>query len=54
MTLFDPILDSDSQPSHLLPIEFAFIKAHGIMFSGKRGDESQAIVTDLLGNLEVI
>ncbi|KAK8013435.1 hypothetical protein PG991_009028 [Apiospora marii] len=52
MTLFDPLLGSDSQRSRLLPIDFAFVKAQGIMFSGKRGDEYQTSVTDLLGNLD--
>jgi len=52
MTLFDPLLGSDSQRSRLLPIDFAFVKAQGIMFSGKRGDEYQTSVTDFLGNLD--
>ncbi|KAK6820833.1 hypothetical protein PG987_015233 [Apiospora arundinis] len=52
MTLFDPLLGSDSQRSRLLPIDFAFVKAQGIMFSGKLGDEYQTSVTDFLGNLD--
>ncbi|KAK8072160.1 hypothetical protein PG996_005508 [Apiospora saccharicola] len=52
MTLFDPLLGSDSQRSRLLPIDFAFVKAHGIMFSGKLGGEYQVAVTDFLGNLD--
>lgn len=52
MTLFDPLLGSDSQRSRLLPIDFAFLKAHGVMFSGKLGDEYQPSVTDFLNKLD--
>ncbi|KAK8036744.1 hypothetical protein PG994_015241 [Apiospora phragmitis] len=52
MTLFDPLLGSDSQRSRLLPIDFAFVKAQGIMFSGKLGDEYQPSVTGFLSKLD--
>ncbi|KAK6840949.1 hypothetical protein PG987_001809 [Apiospora arundinis] len=52
MTLFDPLLGSGTQRSRLLPIDFAFVKAQGIMLSGKRGDECQTSVTGFLGNLD--
>ncbi|KAK7967611.1 uncharacterized protein PG986_001888 [Apiospora aurea] len=52
MTLFDPLLGSDSQRSRILPIDFAFVKAQGIMFSGKLGDEYQSSVTDFLSKLD--
>ncbi|KAK7937497.1 uncharacterized protein PG986_014365 [Apiospora aurea] len=52
MTLFDPLLGSGSQRSRLLPIDFAFVEAQGIMFSGKRSDEYQTSVTEFLGNLD--
>ncbi|KAK8028984.1 hypothetical protein PG991_006040 [Apiospora marii] len=52
MTLFDPLMGSNSQRSRLLPIDFAFVKAHGIMFSGKLGDEYQPSVTDFLSKLD--
>ncbi|KAK7991526.1 hypothetical protein PG988_000320 [Apiospora saccharicola] len=52
ITLFDPMLGSDSQSSRLLPIDIAFIKAHGILFSGKLADKYQTAVTDFLGNLD--
>ncbi|KAK8106664.1 methyltransferase domain-containing protein [Apiospora kogelbergensis] len=52
MTLFDPLLGSDSQSSRLLPTDFAFIKAQGILFSGKLVDEYQAEVTSFLDKLD--
>ncbi|KAK8096440.1 uncharacterized protein PG998_014308 [Apiospora kogelbergensis] len=52
MTLFDPLLGSDSQHSRLLLIDFAFVKAQGIMFSGKLGDEYQSSVQEFLSNLD--
>ncbi|KAI1379107.1 hypothetical protein F4677DRAFT_442836 [Hypoxylon crocopeplum] len=40
MTLFDPILDPTStQHSRLMPIDVAFVKAHGILFSNKSSAE---------------
>lgn len=35
MTLFDPILNATAQKSRLPAIDSAFVKAHGILFSGK-------------------
>jgi hypothetical protein len=53
MTLFDPILNSTTaQPSRLIPIDAAFVKAHGILFSEKSHDGFDAAVTDFLGKLD--
>ncbi len=37
MTLFDPILNSN--PPHLHPVDAAFVRVHGIMFSGKSQEQ---------------
>ncbi|KAI4592829.1 hypothetical protein KJ359_010382 [Pestalotiopsis sp. 9143b] len=46
MTLFDPILNATAQKSRLPAIDYAFVKAHGILFSGNcEGDFSGATET---------
>lgn len=45
MTLFDPILNATAQKSRLPPIDSSFVKAHGILFSGK----SQEDFSDAMG-----
>lgn len=52
MTLFDPVLNATGQPSRLLPIDAAFVKAHGILFSGKLTEEYSSTVAEFLGNLD--
>lgn len=52
MTLFDPILNAGStQHSRLLPIDAAFVKAHGILFSDKSLDQFLPAVREFLDNL---
>ncbi|KAK7937584.1 uncharacterized protein PG986_014452 [Apiospora aurea] len=52
MTLFEPLLGSDSQRSRLLPIDFAFVKAHGLLFKGDTNSEYMTAVIDFLSNLD--
>lgn len=52
MTLFDPILSSsNAQHARLMPIDLAFVKAHGILFSGKSADEFTPAVNEFLSLL---
>ncbi|RGP79609.1 hypothetical protein FLONG3_2357 [Fusarium longipes] len=39
MTLFDPVLNNS--PTRLIPIDASFVRAHGILFSGKSMDQLQ-------------
>ncbi|KAH6879496.1 hypothetical protein B0T10DRAFT_582911, partial [Thelonectria olida] len=50
MTLFDPVLASN--PSCLSPIDFAFVRVHGILFSGKSKRHSQEGMEEFLGLLD--
>ncbi|KAK7962569.1 uncharacterized protein PG986_003394 [Apiospora aurea] len=52
MTLFDPLLGSTNQQSRLLPIDFAYVKAHGLLFTGKTGSEYQTAVAEFVNNLD--
>ncbi|KAK3371963.1 hypothetical protein B0H63DRAFT_453344 [Podospora didyma] len=53
MTLFDPIIVSaTSQQSRLGPSDHAFVKAHGIMFSGKEQESLAGAMADFLGGLD--
>ena len=52
MTLFDPVLNATGQPSRLLPVDAAFVKAHGILFSGKFTEDYAATVAEFLDNLD--
>ncbi|KAI1077529.1 hypothetical protein F5B20DRAFT_583235 [Whalleya microplaca] len=52
-TLFDPILNANSsQSSRLIPIDTAFVKAHGILFSKKSPDDFFSAVDEFLGMLD--
>ncbi|KAI1872276.1 hypothetical protein JX265_001600 [Neoarthrinium moseri] len=52
MTLFDPILSvSNTQHSRLMAIDASFVKAHGILFSGKCADDFLPAVEEFLHNL---
>ncbi|KAK4192456.1 EST/SMG-like protein 1 [Podospora australis] len=52
-TLFDPTLapTPNQQQARLQPTEFAFIKAHGIMFSGKFHDQLSTVMSEFLESL---
>lgn len=53
MTLFDPILNrSNTQHSRLMQIDAAFVKAHGILFSGKSQDDFYPSVEEFLRLLD--
>ncbi|KAK8036846.1 hypothetical protein PG994_015343 [Apiospora phragmitis] len=52
MTLFDPLLGSTSQHSRLLPIDSAYVKAHGLLFTGKTGSEYETAVAEFVNNLD--
>lgn len=52
MTLFDPVLNATGQPSRLQPVDAAFVKAHGILFSGKLTEEYAPTVAEFLSNLD--
>ncbi|KAI0125137.1 hypothetical protein BJ170DRAFT_489516 [Xylariales sp. AK1849] len=53
MTLFDPILSaSNAQHSRLMPIDAAFVKAHGILFSDKFANDFFPAVEEFLQNLD--
>ncbi|KAK7937448.1 Telomerase-binding protein EST1A [Apiospora aurea] len=50
MTLFNP----DSRHPRLLPIDFAFVKAHGLLFAGETGTGSEYDITvaEFIGELD--
>ncbi|KAK6076388.1 telomerase-binding protein EST1A protein [Seiridium cupressi] len=49
MTLFDPILSANNtQNSRLIPIDAAFVKAQGILFSGRCQDDFKPAVEEYL------
>ncbi|KAI8624902.1 hypothetical protein F5Y19DRAFT_467453 [Xylariaceae sp. FL1651] len=49
MTLFDPILSvSGYQHTRLIPIDVAYVKAHGILFSHKSTDNYRPVVSEFL------
>ena len=53
MTLFDPVLSAAAdQPSRKLSIHAVFVKAHGILFSGKMTEEYAATVAEFVKNLD--
>ncbi|KAI1425179.1 hypothetical protein F5Y12DRAFT_784838 [Xylaria sp. FL1777] len=51
MTLFDPILGVTNPPNRLNPIDVAFVKTHGILFSHKQSDSFRPVVSEFLGSL---
>lgn len=52
MTLFDPILNATAQKSRLPPIDSSFVKAHGILFSGKSQDDFFGAMDGFLQDLD--
>ncbi|KAK8000214.1 telomerase-binding protein EST1A protein [Apiospora arundinis] len=52
MTLFDPLLSSNKQQSRLLPIDFAYVKAHALLFAGKTGSDYNTAVAEFVDNLD--
>ncbi|KAI0385143.1 hypothetical protein F5Y04DRAFT_292624 [Hypomontagnella monticulosa] len=53
MTLFDPILDpTSSQHTRLTPVDVAFVKAHGILFSNKFPDDFIPTILKFTGLLD--
>lgn len=52
MTLFDPLLDSNSQRPNLRPIDVAFVKAHGLLFTGKTGSEYDRTVAKFFDDID--
>ncbi|KAJ3552094.1 hypothetical protein NPX13_g11197 [Xylaria arbuscula] len=53
MTLFDPILAAGNyQHNRLSPIDVAFVKTHGILFSHKQLENFRPVVGEFLGGLD--
>jgi hypothetical protein len=54
ITLFKPILTPapNIQQARLPPTEFAFVKTHGILFSGKQQDRLEATMDDFFQLLD--
>ncbi|KAI0398759.1 hypothetical protein F4802DRAFT_123306 [Xylaria palmicola] len=53
MTLFDPILGAGGyQYARLIPVDVAFVKTHGILFSCKQTDNFRSVVSEFLGSLD--
>ncbi|KAI1309624.1 hypothetical protein F5Y03DRAFT_67500 [Xylaria venustula] len=53
MTLFDPILGvGNYQHNRLPPIDVAFVKTHGILFSQKQLDNFRPVASEFLGALD--
>ncbi|KAH7116415.1 hypothetical protein EDB81DRAFT_819415 [Dactylonectria macrodidyma] len=50
MTLFDPVLGSNT--THLAPIDAAFVRVHGIFFSGKSEDKLEDSIEEFLSLLD--
>ncbi|RCI12647.1 hypothetical protein L249_0780 [Ophiocordyceps polyrhachis-furcata BCC 54312] len=51
MTLFDPLLSSTSH-QRLEPVDAAFVRVHGILFSGKARDQLEPSMSEFLGLLD--
>ncbi|PHH90621.1 hypothetical protein CDD83_3138 [Cordyceps sp. RAO-2017] len=53
MTLFDPLLSSTSTSHHRLePVDAAFVRVHGILFSGKSKELLEPSMSEFLGLLD--
>ncbi len=53
MTLFDPIMAlASGHQSRLPPIELAFVRCHGIMFSGKYPEKLEPSTEEFIGALD--
>ena len=53
MTLFDPILGAGNyQHNRLAPIDAAFVKTHGILFSHKQLENFRPVASEFLGALD--
>lgn len=50
MTLFDPVLSKS--PNRLAPIDAAFVRVHGILFSGKSKDRLPESMDEFIGQLD--
>ncbi|KAI8680008.1 EST1-DNA-bind domain-containing protein [Fusarium keratoplasticum] len=50
MTLFDPVLSKS--PNRLAPIDAAFVRVHGILFSGKSKDRLEESMDEFIGQLD--
>lgn len=50
MTLFDPVLSKS--PNRLSPIDAAFVRVHGILFSGKSKERLQESMDEFIGQLD--
>ncbi|KAF9767962.1 hypothetical protein IL306_014798 [Fusarium sp. DS 682] len=50
MTLFDPVLSNS--PTRLAPIDAAFVRAHGILFSGKSRDQLEESIKSFIDQLD--
>ncbi|EEU41004.1 uncharacterized protein NECHADRAFT_66648 [Fusarium vanettenii 77-13-4] len=50
MTLFDPVLSKS--PNRLAPIDAAFVRAHGILFSGKSRERLQESMDEFIEQLD--
>ncbi|KAL2678889.1 hypothetical protein Neosp_009641 [[Neocosmospora] mangrovei] len=48
MTLFDPVISAGSTSSRLAPIDAAFVKAHGILLSGKSQERLRESMDEFL------
>ena len=52
LTLFDPILKADNGQYRLPPLDTAFVKAHGILFTNKEIERFEPAVAEFLGLLD--
>ncbi|KAI0476052.1 hypothetical protein GGR56DRAFT_665852 [Xylariaceae sp. FL0804] len=53
LTLFDPILKANAtQHSRLIPIDVAFVRAHGVLFCNKGSDDFHSACSEFLGLLD--
>lgn len=53
MTLFDPILKApNTQNTRLIPIDAAFVKSHGILFSGRSLEQFDSTVEEFVSKLD--
>jgi hypothetical protein len=50
MTLFDPVLNNNT--AHLAPVDAAFVRAHGILFSGKSRDQLKESTDSFIDSLD--
>ncbi|KAL3418918.1 telomerase-binding protein EST1A protein [Phlyctema vagabunda] len=52
LTIFEPVMSADNTQYRLPPLDTAFVKAHGLLFTGRDEDRFEPAVAEFLGLLD--